>query len=592
MNSNEIRQRFLNFFEKRGHKILPSSSLIPPDPSVLFTTAGMQQFKPYYLGEGDAMKDFGSLNTATVQKCMRTSDIDEVGDETHLTFFEMLGNFSFGGYGKREAISYAHEFITGILGLEISYVTVFKGMETSGIIPKDVESKRIWEGLGITDIREEGMEDVFWGPTGQEGPCGPTTEIYCKATNGKDVEIWNIVFNEFYCKGSRDQLLNTPETIALEELPFKGIDTGMGLERLAMIVQKVPTVFHTSSFKKFAFLSTVGSSEALLRHGRIIADHVRTSAFLIADGVRPSNKEAGYVLRRLIRRSIVQAKILALPLDSLKKRLINIIEEYGEFYKELKNQEKVIIDEFTLEAEKFYSSLEKGLKEFDKICPEISNGFYQVGKVISGEEIFNLHQTHGLTIDIAKDLSKERGCKVDEKGFWIAFEKHQRISKVGQEKKFKGGLADTSEETVKLHTVHHLLLAALQKVLGPEVKQRGSNITSERLRIDFTFERKLTDEEKQKTEKLVNEWISEELEVVRKEMKREEAEQIGAEMEFGAKYPEMVSVYFIQSKKGDVISKEFCGGPHVKNTSELGNFKIKKEEAISAGVRRIKAVLD
>ncbi len=588
MNSDEIRNRFLNFFEKRGHKILPSASLIPSDPTVLFTTAGMQQFKPYYLGEGDAMRDFGTLNTATVQKCMRTSDIDEVGDESHLTFFEMLGNFSFGGYGKREAIFYAHEFITKELGLEISYVTVFEGWDD---IPKDEESKQIWQSLGVQDIREEGILDVFWGPTGDGGPCGPTTEIYCKNVAEHDIEIWNIVFNQFYFPGTREELLSGTSEKELKPLAQMGVDTGMGLERLEMIVQKVPTIFDTSSFKKFAFLSTAGS-EKIKRRGRIIADHLRTSAFLIADGVRPSNKEAGYVLRRLIRRSLVQAKILPLSLDSLETILRNIIGEYGEFYNELKNQEKIIIDEFTSEAEKFYSSLEKGLKEFDKICPEISNGFYQVGKVISGEEIFNLHQTYGLTIDIAKDLSKERGCKVDEEGFWTAFKKHQRISRAGAEQKFKGGLADQSEGAIKLHTAHHLLLAALQKILGKEIKQKGSNITSERLRIDFSFDRKLTDEEKDIVEDQVNEWISAGLDVVRKEMKREKAEKIGAEMEFGAKYPEMVSVYLIEDRAGNIISKEFCGGPHVSKTSELGKFKIKKEEAVSAGVRRIKGVLE
>lgn len=542
---------------------MPSSSLIPPDPSVLFTTAGMQQFKPYYLGEGDAMKDFGSLNTATVQKCMRTSDIDEVGDETHLTFFEMLGNFSFGGYGKREAISYAHEFITKDLGLEISYVTIFEGSHS---VPKDEESKEIWQSLGLTNIREEGIEDVFWGPTGSGGPCGPTTEIYCKTAAGKDVEVWNIVFNQFYFPGSREELLSGTSKKELKPLAQMGVDTGMGLERLTMIAQKVSTIFETDLFNNFVVTL---SDDLLENKKRILADHARSISFLITDGVHPGNKGSGYILRRLMRRILAQFDI-----ESVKNSIIWTVEKYKPVYPELDGV--LIMEVINDERKQFAQTLELGMKELNKL------------QDVNAESAFKLYESFGLPFEVIHDkfpnLSREEFDK--------EFTKHQEVSRSGLDQKFKGGLADTSEETVKLHTVHHLLLAALQKVLGSEVKQRGSNITSERLRIDFTFDRKLTDEEKQKTEKLVNEWISEELEVVRKEMKREEAEQIGAEMEFGAKYPEMVSVYFIQSKNGDVISKEFCGGPHVQNTSELGKFKIKKEEAISAGVRRIKAVLD
>ncbi len=564
MNSDEIRRKFLNFFEKKGHKIIQSSSLIPEnDPTVLFTTAGMQQFKPYYLGDSDAMKDFGSLNTATVQKCMRTSDIDEIGDETHLTFFEMLGNFSFGGYGKREAISYAHEFITKDLGLEISYVTIFEG---SHGVPKDEESKEIWQSLGLTNIREEGIGDVFWGPTGSGGPCGPTTEIYCKNVTGKDVEIWNIVFNQFYYLGSREELLSGESGKELKPLAQMGVDTGMGLERLSMISQKTPTIFETDLFNGFVVTLPDNLPEG---KKRVLADHARSISFLISDGVRPGNKGSGYILRRLVRRILAQFDI-----EIVKNSINWVTEKYKDVYRELDGV--LIMEVINEEWKQFNQTLELGMKELDKL------------ENVNPEYAFKLYESFGLPFEIIHDkfpnLSREEFDK--------EFKKHQEVSRSGLDQKFKGGLADESEETIKLHTTHHLLLAALQKILGGEIKQRGSNITSERLRIDFSFERKLTDGEKQKIEDLVNEWISEGFEVVKKEMKREEAEHIGAEMEFGAKYPDMVSVYFIQDKEGNTISKEFCGGPHVKNTNELGKFKIKKEEAVSAGVRRIKAVLD
>lgn len=564
MWSEEVRKKFLEFFEKRGHKIIQSSSLIPEnDPTVLFITAGMQQFKPYYLGDSDAMKDFGSLNTATVQKCMRTSDIDEVGDETHLTFFEMLGNFSFGGYGKREAISYAHEFITKDLGLEISYVTLFEG---SHGVPKDEESKEIWQSLGLTNIREEGIEDVFWGPTGSGGPCGPTTEIYCKNVAGKDVEVWNIVFNQFYYPGSREKLLSGESGKELKPLAQMGVDTGMGLERLSMISQKTPTIFETDLFNGFVVTLPDNLPED---KKRVLADHARSISFLISDGVRPGNKGSGYILRRLVRRILAQFDI-----EIVKNSINWVTEKYKDVYRELDGV--LIMEVINEEWKQFNQTLELGMKELDKL------------ENVNPESAFKLYESFGLPFEIIHDefpnLSREEFDK--------EFKKHQEVSRSGLDQKFKGGLADESEETIKLHTTHHLLLAALQKILGKEIKQRGSNITSERLRIDFSFERKLTDGEKQKIEDLVNEWISEGFEVVRKEMKKEEAEQIGAEMEFGAKYPDMVSVYFIQDKEGNTISKEFCGGPHVKNTNELGKFKIKKEEAVSAGVRRIKAVLD
>ena len=523
MNSEEIRRRFLSFFENRGHKIVPSSSLVPEnDPSVLFTSAGMQQFKPYYTHPQDAEKDFGSKNVVSIQKCIRTGDIDEVGDETHLTFFEMLGNFSFGGYWKKEAIEYAHEFITKELGLKIDYVSVFEGDAET---PADEESREIWKNVDLNlTIKNHNRADNFWGPTGDEGPCGPTTEIYI---NG--VEIWNIVFNEYYKTRSGEF---TP-------LETKGVDTGMGLERLLVQVENVKNVFETDLFN---------GEET--KEKRIIADHLRSAKKMIEDRVTPSNVGRGYVLRRLIRRAVRYSDMLGLA---------NVSDNPV-----IKSEE-----------EKFRETLKLGLKEFEK-----------------GTDAFALFSSYGFPLELTKELAKEKGIEIDEQAYYEKFTAHQEISREGSEQKFKGGLANHNEQTIKLHTAHHLLLSALQSILGKIVKQKGSNITDERLRIDFLFERKLTDEEKQKVEELVNEYIKKGLAVVRKEMPKAEAEKLGAEMEFGAKYGELVSLYFIEEGNGTVVSKEFCGGPHVLNTSELGHFKILKEEAVSAGVRRIKAVLE
>ncbi|MFH1608484.1 MAG: alanine--tRNA ligase-related protein [Patescibacteria group bacterium] len=559
MTANEIRQKFLEFFEKKGHKVMPSSSLIPKDdPSVLFTTAGMQQFKKYYLDPELADKELGSRNIVTVQKCVRTGDIDEVGDNSHLTFFEMLGNFSFGGYGRKEAIEYAHEFITKEMGLEISYVTVFEGSKN---LPKDEESEKIWQELGIKNIKEEGEKDVFWGPTGDSGPCGSTTEIYCspvrssegakegKNVSGEDVEIWNIVFNEYFCNGSREKL--DKGKVKLEKLPVLGIDTGMGFERLVMTVQKKESVYDTDLF-----------NNENTKEERIVSDHLRSAEKIIEDGVLPDNTGAGYVLRRLIRRMVRMS---------------------GD--KELKTKNPEILKE----AEKFRKTLEEGLKIIDK---QIS----KEGTHLTAEFFFDLYQTHGFPFELAvEEVNKKRKIPVPKdikEHFNKLFLEHQKLSQTASAGMFKGGLASHSEKTTKLHTAHHLLLAALQKVVSAEIHQKGSNITDERLRIDFSFDRKLTDSEKKEVEDLVNTKISEKLNVVKKEMSIEEAKEIGAEMEFGIKYPDTVSVYFVENKDGSYFSKEFCAGPHVENTGELGILKIKKEEASSAGVRRIKAVLE
>ncbi|MDO8564729.1 MAG: alanine--tRNA ligase, partial [bacterium] len=543
----------------------------------LLTTAGMQQFKKYYTGEADPMADFGSKNTASVQKSFRTSDIDEVGDESHLTFFEMLGNFSFGGYFKDEAIKLAHEFITKEMGLTISYVTVFKGNTGAGV-PPDEESKAIWRAVDPKiEIREDGMEDVFWGPTGETGPCGPTTEIYCKNGAGQDIEIWNIVFNEFLCNGSREELLQG--SAKLNPLPFKGIDTGMGLERLAMVVQGTKTIFETDLFTPIQmFTSTLASYDLPAR--RIIGDHFRAAVFLTADGVLPSNTGRGYILRRLIRRSILKAQNKRIAPSEITALVEVISFAYRDAYGELYSQREQICQVIITESEQFQKTLQHGLKEFEKLS--IAN--------ISGKDAFMLFSTYGFPIELTRELASIRKLQVDTAGFAKEFEKHQEVSRAGAHGNFKGGLADTSEKTTKLHTAHHLLLKALQIVLGPQVRQRGSNITQERLRIDFSHGEKMTDEQKKEVERIVNEKIKENLPVVRTEMVREEAEKLHAEHEFGAKYPERVSVYSV-GPLSSAFSIEFCGGPHVENTGVLGAFKIQKEEAVAAGIRRIKAVL-
>ena len=549
MQSEEIRSRFLKFFENRGHKIIPSASLVPEnDPSVLFTTAGMQQFKPYYTGEKNVEKDFETKNVVSVQKCIRTSDIDEVGDDTHNTFFEMLGNFSFGGYWKKEAIEYAYEFITQELELTIDYVSVFEGdAETSA----DNESREIWKNINPKlVIKNHNRADNFWGPTGDEGPCGPTTEIYI---NG--VEIWNIVFNEFY---------KTKEG-KYEPLKIKGIDTGMGLERLLVQVQKKNNIYETDLF-----------NNEKTREERIVADHVKAALFMISDDVIPSNTGSGYVLRKLIR------IVVSYGANNIEKIIDRYINKYKKIYTNL-NKEQFLF-EFNKEKKGYEHGYESAEIEIKK----------HQDKPLTGHEAFGISSTLGVKVsDIIKITDKVNVEIADDfnKDFEQAFKKHQELSRTSSAGMFKGGLANHNEKTIKLHTAHHLLLAGLQAIVSPEIKQRGSNITEERLRMDFLCDHKLTDEEKKKVEDWVNDKIKEGLNVERREMSLAEAKKIGAEMEFGAKYPDVVSLYFIEDKNGNPVSKEFCGGPHVKNTSELGRFKIQKEEAVAQGIRRIKAAL-
>lgn len=573
---------------------MPSSSLVPDDPSVLLTTAGMQQFKRYYTGELDARNDFGALSTASIQKCFRTSDIDEVGDESHLTFFEMLGNFSFGGYFKKEAIEYAHEFITQELGLKIDYVSVFEGDKE---VPSDKESEDIWKSLGIKNIKKAGRADNFWGPTGSEGPCGPTTEIYIDGT-----EIWNIVFNEYYMRPDKK----------LESLKQKGVDTGMGLERLAMVSQGVPTVFDTDLFRPFINSIQEDASEniiservrfsgpgkALFTHDkfivsdkdkRVIADHARGIIFLISDGVAPSNKDAGYILRRLMRRYIFRMY----SLGSFEKLLEAMINYYGGFYKEL-NKEKIMLV-FSNELEKFLKTLTIGLGELYKM------------EDVDAISAFNLYQSYGLPYEVIKDYAGEKAEKLNREDFDEKFKRHQEISKAGAEKKFgghglilntgelKAGSEEELRKVLRLHTATHLLHQALREVLGPEVSQRGSDITAERTRFDFTFPRKVNSDELKKVEELANKIIEKDYEVKFEEMPKGEAEKTGALHFFKEKYPDVVKVYYITPRGGGIqeaFSKEFCGGPHVAHTGEIGKIKITKEEAVGAGVRRLRAIVE
>jgi alanyl-tRNA synthetase len=585
MESSKIREKFLKYFEDRGHVRVPSSSLVPTDPSVLFNSAGMQQFKDYFTGKLDSKKDFGSLNTTSVQKCFRTSDIEEVGDRDHLTFLEMLGNFSFGGYFKEEAIRYAYDFITKEMGLEIDYVTVFSPDKVEEgdwrkDVPFDEDSYNIWKeeiGLPEDKIKNEGV-DNFWGPTGSEGPCGPTTEIYVDG-----IEVWNIVFNEYYAQKDK----------SLEKLEIPGVDTGMGLERLTIFMQKMDNIFETDLFSK-PFPGLFENEN--IKSARIFADHLRASVFLFSDGIRPSNKEAGYVLRRLIRRLIIHSRKLDIPRGKIEEYIKNIIEYYSPSYPELKENQSVVLEEFSHEANNFEETLEEGMKEFNKMYPESSSG------EISGKDAFNLYQSFGFPLEIIKELAEERDYSLDEEGFNKEFEKHKEVSRAGVEKKFGGhGLElDTGElkagsdeevkKVIRLHTATHLLHQALHDVVG-ETRQEGSDINPERARFDFQLERKLTDEELKKVEDIVNEKIKENLPVNSVEMSQDKAVKTGARHYFKMKYPETVSVYYIGPSLDSAYSKEFCGGPHVKSTGEIGKFKILKHKSVARDVKRIRCTV-
>ena len=600
MTSNEIRQKFLKFFENRGHKIIPSASLIPEnDPSVLFNTAGMQPIVPYLLGQSHPM----GTRLVDAQKCIRTNDIDEVGDNRHLTFFEMLGNWSLGDYFKEDAIKWSFEFLTDKeegLGLDVSriYVTVFEGNDDA---PRDSEASDIWKKyLPEGRIYFLPAKNNWWS-AGDNGPCGGDTEIFydpneesigdmtheefVKADDeGRVIEIWNNVFMEYEKADGK----------VVGKLAKHNVDTGMGFERITMVVQGKKTVFDTDLFNSIIFkieeLSGLKygdkNDEEYIKNGdqcwvdtrksmRIVADHIRTSVFIIADGGFPSNTGSGYILRRILRRVVRIADKLSLKDDYLLKIIDIVINKYKDAYPELEKNKELIKKEIIKEESKFRQTLENGLKEFEK-----------------GTDPFDLYQSYGFPVELTLELAKEKGRSVDIEDFNNKLKEHQKLSQTSSAGMFKGGLANHSDKTIRLHTAHHLLLAGLQAIVSPEIKQRGSNITEERLRMDFMCDHKLTDEEKKKVEDWVNDRIKDNLDVVRKEMLLVDAEKIGAQMEFGAKYPEYVSVYFVEDKEGNVVSKEFCGGPHVDQTGILGNFKIQKEEASSAGVRRIKAILE
>lgn len=588
MEKVDLKNIYLKFFEDHGHKVIPSAPVIPEnDPTCLFNTAGMQPLVPYLKGESHPE----GTRLTDVQKCFRTNDLDEVGDKTHHTFFEMLGNWSLGDYFKKESITWSFELLTKHLNIPIERlaVTVFRGND---IVPADTESADIWKSLGIPENRIAflGEDDNWWPNMESTGPCGPDTEIFYWRSeeeiptdfdpeNDNWVEIWNNVFMQYNH--------NTDGTF--EPLKNKNVDTGMGVERVVAVLEgqtdNYKSSIWTDLIKKLEEVSGKSyDDEKYTRSMRIIADHIRAIVILSGDdaGIKPSNTDQGYILRRLIRRMIRYAKDLEIDINSNWEQELAkvVIENYKSYYKELDRNQNAILEVVSNEKIKFNRTLEKGLREFEKLTTDIE------GKEISKDIAFKLYDTYGFPIELTEELAKEQGLTVDIEGFNKKFEEHQEKSRAGSSQKFKGGLASTGEMETKYHTATHLLNAALKKVLGDHVHQKGSNITVERMRFDFSHDAKMTDEEKQKVEDLVNEYIKMAIPVEKIEMPKEKAVEIGAECQFIERYPDIVTVY----KIGEV-SMEICGGPHVNNTSELGKFKIKKEESSSSGVRRIKAVL-
>jgi alanyl-tRNA synthetase len=594
LTSSQIRQRFLDFFEKRKHAVIPSASLVTPDEkgvtnSTLFNTAGMQPLVPYLLGKPHPK----GTRLVDVQKCIRTVDIDDIGDKTHATFFEMLGNWSLGDYFKKEAINWSYEFLTSKeegLGLDPTrlYVTVFEGDD---VAPRDEEAADIWRDV-FSKNKIEGNRIFYmpasmnWWEAGENGPCGPDTEMYyditgkfagkglthdefLKADSVRDVvEVWNDVFMQYEKKDGK----------IVGKLPKPSVDTGAGLERLTMTIQGVDNIYDTDLLKPVMDLMAKAQNE--IKNKRIIADHLRSSTFLISDGVRPSNTDRGYILRRLIRRAVMNTTDRKLDSERISKFVDAISLVYKDTYKEISQNSDLIKSVLLEEVDKFSNALSQGVKEFEK-----------------GVDPFVLFSSYGFPIELTAELAKEKGIKIDVKDFEEKFKKHQELSRVGAEKKFKGGLADTSDMSVRYHTATHLLHQALFDVLGDSVGQKGSNITPERLRFDFSFSRKMTDEEKKRVEDIVNDKIAQKIPVNNVILPRAEAEKTGARHFFGEKYGEEISIYFIGTDLNSAYSKEFCGGPHVKNTSELAGpdgvwkFKIQKEEAVAQGIRRIKAIL-
>lgn len=583
VNRKELIKKYIEFFKSKGHKELPNSSLVPEnDPTVLFTTAGMHPLVPFLLGQKHPL----GKRLVGLQKCIRTGDIEEVGDTTHHTFFEMLGNWSLGDYFKEDAIKFSFEFLTKELGIKKDklHVTCFKGDEIS---PKDIESEKIWKSLGIKNIKFLEKEDNWWGPAGTTGPCGPDTEMFVN-----NVEIWNDVFMQ-YEKNPEGKFLPAKQ---------KNVDTGMGVERTLALLNDLDDNYLTDSFKpiieKIEELS--GESYNSVHNKpvmRIIADHIKAAVFIINDGVIPGNTEQGYVLRRLIRRAIRYGKY---DIES-QIRIENFTDEIAkvvfEIYSDYKFNKEKIISELKKEEEKFLSTISEGEKKIRKIVEKLNPEAFGKKKnsssknILDGKTAFLLYQSYGFPLELTKEITKQHEVKIDEKGFYEELKKHQELSRTASAGKFKSGLQDHSEQTTKLHTATHLLNEALRQVLDKDIKQKGSNITPERLRFDFNFPRKLTEEEIKKLEDWVNKKISSGFKVEKSEMPLEKALSSGAQAEFGKKYPEKVSVYEFKDSKGKIVSKEICTGPHIKNTDYFGTFKITKEESSSAGIRRIKAII-
>lgn len=583
----KLKDLYINFFLSKGHKQIPSSPVVPEnDNTVLFNTAGMQPLTPYLKGQPHPL----GTRLVDYQKCVRTNDLDEVGDTTHHTFFEMLGNWSLGDYFKKESITWSFEFLTQVLNIPVERlaVTVFEGND---LVPKDSESAEIWKSLGIPEERISylGVDDNWWPNMEMYGPCGPDTEIFYwrsedaipdkhDPNDDRWVEIWNNVFMQY----NHDENGFTP-------LEHQNVDTGMGVERTTAILEGVNDNYLSSIFKNYIDLIKEYSGKEYAKEDmksmRIIADHIRAVTIIIGEnsGVKPSNTDQGYIVRRLIRRAIRHENKLGIDVNSdFLARLINmVIDDYKEYYKELQTNREYILNTIEAEKNKFTKTLEKGLKEFNKVVSKSKD-------IISGLDAFHLYDTYGFPIELTSELASEQGLKVNEDGFLEKFKAHQELSRAGAENKFKSGLSGTGAVETRYHTATHLLNAALKIVLGSkDIHQMGSNITEERMRFDFNFDRKLTDEEKKALEDLVNKWIADDLTVTKEEMKKMDAVESGAEAMFIEKYPDVVSVYSIGE-----VSKEICTGPHVGKTGELHHFKIVKEEASSAGIRRIKAILD
>jgi alanyl-tRNA synthetase len=588
MQSADIRKSFLDFFVARGHSLKASSSLVSKDPTVLLTTAGMQQFVPYFVGDEEPTE----RRYTSSQKCFRTPDIDEVGDRTHLTFFEMLGNFSIGDYFKQEAIEWAWEYMTSVLKLpkEKLWITYFAGEKD---IPRDTEALEIWKKIGIPDqrIKAFGRESNFWGPPGESGPCGPSSEIHIdlglessskkekhdcgpNCDCGRFLELWNLVFMQYFCA----------EDGVLTALPAKNIDTGAGLERLAMAAQGKKTVFETDLFMPILdqIAKRTGKTyQENQRAFRILADHIRGATFLVSDGVRPGKNGRDYILRRVIRRAIRTAEVLGVSEPFVSELATVVIKMYGSEYPELAKNEKIIRSELRQEEERFRTTLKKGLKHFEQVT---TNG------TLSGPEAFHLYETYGFPIELVRELAVERNIKLDEKGYKESLQKHQELSRIGAMDKFQRKGGGQGEEVKKAHTATHLLHQALRDVLGLHVKQAGSRLFDDELSFDFTHPQKMSDQERAKVEEIVNQKIKQSLPMMMQMLTLEEAKKTGAIGLFEKKYGDKVQVCSIM--EGDKpYSREFCGGPHVENTNEVQLFKITKEKSSSAGIRRIKAVV-